>query len=157
MSNRRQERDLQQAMGKMNMGDMLKAAEQNDFRVLTLIGFLNKLAMLSTQEQPFFMLSKVSDDPDAYTDEELAELTSKHIVVHDNAAVSENDVCSYPVVTSVCKGEDGKLVVEYADTAFGGTITHFRAVDDDGELFLTVFCEGANRTIIVADGEWFTA
>ena len=161
---KKQEKQLQQAVSKMNMGDMLKSAEQNDFRMLTTIGYLNKLAMILTNEHPLLALSSVNEMN--LTDEQLAHLTDGHIVYHDAARTEsdDSDEVSFPVVAKINgRGEDGKLSVEYADTLYGGSLTRFRLVVtpnlDTGreDIFVTVFCEGTNRMIIVADGQWFTA
>lgn len=153
---KKQEKELKRTAQKMNMSDMLRAAEQNEFRMITVIGFLNKLAMLTTQENGFRYLSEVMEELKNSTEEELAAYTTHYIVVHDDARVTEGDTEGYPVISSIAKGEDGKLNIEYADTAFGGSMIHFRAIKEDNELFVTMFCEDSDKTILVADGEWFT-
>lgn len=153
---RKQERQLQQAVNKMNMGDMLKAAEQNDFRLLATIGFLNKLAMISAEDHPFIALSSVKD----MDERELAGVMASHIVYHDEGEFKDEDgeSAGFPIVAAVNgRDEEGKLSVEYADTAFGGSLTHYRLIMDGNQSFVTVFCEEINKTIIVTDGEWFTA
>lgn len=154
---RKQDRELKQAMGNMNVGEMLKMSEQNDFRILSIIGFMNRLAMLTTQDNPFFYLSNVTKNPDRFTDEDLAALTAQYIVIHDDAGVSGDGTESYPVVASINgRDENGKLNVSYADSLFGSVI-HCRLILDEHNPFITVFCEGSDKTILVTDGEWFTA
>lgn len=150
---RKQERELKQAMDKVNMGDMVKAVEQSDFRLLTIVGFLNKLAMLTLDDNPFLSISKVLEMD--LKNEELVQLTATHIIYHDVENTDE-DLQSYPVVARINgKDETGKLSVEYADTAYGNSLTHYRVVQDSGAIFVTVFC--GDKTILVTDGQWFTA
>jgi len=160
----KQEREMKKAMGKMNMGDMLKAAEQNEFRMIATIGYLNKLAMILSDDHPLLALSSVNEMN--LTDEQFAHLTDNHIVYHDAARTEsdDSDEVSFPVVAKINgRGEDGKLNIEYADTAFGGTQTHFRLVIvpdlDSGreDVFVTVFCEGIDKNIIVTDEQWYCA
>lgn len=150
---KKQEKQIKQAVNGMNMNQMLKAAELNDFRLLTTIGYLNRLAMISDNDHPFTPLSTIKD----MTDEQKASVLASHIVYHDDACYEEEDgTKSYPVISAIGgMSEDGKLEVTYADTMYGQTETHFRLVDDGDSMFVTVFCEGADRTIIVTDGEWF--
>lgn len=159
MSNRKQERELKQAVNKMNMNDMVKAAEQNEFRQLSRIGYLNKLAMTLMNDHPLIALSTLSDRE--YADEELANLLAAHIVYHDEGEFKdeEGNSAGFPIIAAFNgRTEDGKLSVEYADTVYGGVHTHFRLIIGEGnDVFVTVFCEDVNSTIIVAEGEWFTA
>lgn len=158
------DKKLQSELKKMSMNDMLKAAEQNEFRMIATIGYLNKLAMILSDDHPLLALSSVSEMN--LTDEQFAHLTDRHIIYHDTARTESDDsdeVC-FPVVAKINgRGEDGKLNVEYADTAFGGTQTHFRLVIipdlDSGreDVFVTVFCEGIDKNIIVTGEQWYCA
>ena len=158
------DKKFQSELKKMSMGDMLKAAEQNEFRMIATIGYLNKLAMILSDDHPLLALSSVSEMN--LTDEQLAHLTDRHIIYHDAARTESDDsdeVC-FPVVAKINgRDEDGKLNIEYADTAFGGTQTHFRLVIvpdlDSGreDVFVTVFCEGIDKNIIVTGEQWYCA
>ena len=155
---RKENRELKQAMNKMDMNEMIKVSALSDFRTLTTIGFLNKLAMLTTQDNSFLYTSQIVENFTGCSDEELATITASNIVIHDEAGVSESGVEGYPIVARINgRDSEGKLVVEYADTVYGSSLMHFRAVRDGEDTFLTVFCEGADQTILITDGEWFTA
>ncbi len=158
------DKKFQSELKKMNMNDMLKAAEQNEFRMIATIGYLNKLAMILSDDHPLLALSSVSEMN--LTDEQLAHLTDRHIIYHDAARTEsdDSDEVSFPVVAKINgRDEDGKLNIEYADTAFGGTQTHFRLVIvpdlDSGreDVFVTVFCEGIDKNIIVTGEQWYCA
>lgn len=152
---RKENRDLKKAVNEMNMNDMVRISELNDFRVLANIGFLNKLAMIMSQDHPLYALSSAEE----LRDEELAELLTNHIVYHDEGEFKDEDGNSagFPIIASINgRDENGKLNVSYADSLFGSVI-HCRLILDEHNPFITVFCEGSDKTILVTDGEWFTA
>lgn len=152
---RKENRDLKKAVNEMNMNDMVRISELNDFRVLANIGFLNKLAMIMSQDHPLYTLSSA----EGLRDEELAELLTNHIVYHDEGEFKDEDGNSagFPIIASINgRDENGKLNVSYADSLFGSVI-HCRLILDEHNPFITVFCEGSDKTILVTDGEWFTA
>ena len=152
---RKENRDLKKAVNEMNMNDMVRISELNDFRVLANIGFLNKLAMIMSQDHPLYALSSAEE----LRDEGLAELLTNHIVYHDEGEFKDEDGNSagFPIIASINgRDENGKLNVSYADSLFGSVI-HCRLILDEHNPFITVFCEGSDKTILVTDGEWFTA
>ena len=152
---RKENRDLKKAVNEMNMNDMVRISELNDFRVLANIGFLNKLAMIMSQDHPLYALSSA----EGLRDEELAELLTNHIVYHDEGEFKDEDGNSagFPIIASINgRDENGKLNVSYADSLFGSVI-HCRLILDEHNPFITVFCESSDKTILVTDGEWFTA
>lgn len=152
---RKENRDLKKAVNEMNMNDMVRISELNDFRVLANIGFLNKLAMIMSQDHPLYALSSAEE----LRDEELAELLTNHIVYHDEGEFKDEDGNSagFPIIASINgRDENGKLNVSYTDSLFGSVI-HCRLILDEHNPFITVFCEGSDKTILVTDGEWFTA
>jgi len=129
-------------------------AELNDFRLLTTIGYLNRLALISGDDHPFIPLNAIRD----MTEEQKASVLASHIVYHDDACYGENGIKIYPIISAIGgTSEDGKLEVIYADTMYGQTETYFRLVDDGDRIFVAVSCKGADKTIVVTDGKWYAA
>ena len=152
---RKENRDLKKAVIEMNMNDMVRISELIDFRVLANIGLQTTLAMIMSQDHPLYALSSA----EGLRDEELAELLTNHIVYHDEGEFKDEDGNSagFPIIASINgRDENGKLNVSYADSLFGSVI-HCRLILDEHNPFITVFCEGSDKTILVTDGEWFTA
>lgn len=147
--NRKQEREIKKAINNMDMTQMIRSAEQDEFRKLLVMAFLNKLAMITAQDEIYLPLSEAKSESD----------TTFRIIYDDAAPVETDDDISYPVVTELSTAEDGKLsAAGYADQKFGWASIHFRAVKNkqSADMFVTVFQENTTECIIITDGQWFT-
>lgn len=147
--NRKQERELKKAIGNMDMTQMVKTAEQDEFRKLIVMAYLNKLAMITAQDEIYKPLNGVSDSSD----------TALYIIYDDSKPVETEDDISYPVISELSQGEDGTIsIASYSDQKFGGSSIHFRVVKNKNsdDMFVTVFQEDTAECIIITDGQWFT-
>ena len=147
--NRKQERELKKAINNMDMTDMVRSAEKDEFRKLIVIAYLNKLAMITAQDTAYIPLSEASSEND----------TAFSILYDDNKPTETEDDISYPVITELSVSAEGKISpASYADGKYGGASTHYRVVRNkqSGDMFVTVFQEDTAECIIITDGQWFT-
>ena len=147
--NRKQERELKKAINNMDMTEMVRSAEKDEFRKLIAMAYLNKLAMITAQDTVYLPMSEASSVGD----------TAFNILYDDTKPIETEEDISYPVISDLSQREDGTVApANYADSRFGGASMHFRVVKNkqSDDMFVTVFQEDTAECIIITDGQWFT-
>lgn len=133
-------------------------AEQQNFKQLVTIAYLNRLAVLVGANR-FLAYSGIKPD------EDLDELLAEYIIYDDRedfSVTAEDGTRLCPIVTELmCDEEHGLNATCDADTKFGSSITTFRAVlpaDKDEDAYVVCECAGVDTHITVDNangGRWY--
>ena len=135
-----------------------RLAEQQNFKQLVTIAYLNRLAVLVGANR-FLAYSSIQPD------EDISTLTDEYIIYDDRedfCITAEDGTKFCPIITELmCDEEHGLNATCDADTRFGGKITTYRAVlpaDKNEDMYVVCECAGVENHITVdnADGgRWY--
>jgi hypothetical protein len=133
-------------------------AEQQSFRQLVTVAYLNRLTVLVGANR-FLAYSTVKPD------EDLDELLAENIIYDDRedfCIAAEDGTKFCPIITELmCDEEHGLNATCDADTKFGGKITTYRVVlpaDREEDMYVVCECAGVDTHITVDNvngGRWY--
>lgn len=144
-------------MGLPSMKELEKLAEQQNFKQLVVIAYLNRLAVITGVDGGFLPLSAVTPDDD------LDSICEEYIVYDDREemkVVAENGTALCPIVTEIMYDEEhGLNATEDADTRYGSKNIAFRAVlpaDKEEDPYAICECKGLDMHIVIEGGRWYS-